>query len=155
MAYCDIGDVQGQNPKRGDYSASTLPTSTQVEEYITQISNTIDSTLAGRGLSVPVTSPDYFVDALRLLNAQGAGALAELAMFPEAPDTPGGSPHGTRLWQMYQAGLKQLREGPLPIAMEGSKAGPRSMQTEEAGTETTPEENYPWLRPKLPKDKDF
>lgn len=154
MAYCDIGDVQAQNPTRGDYSATTKPTSTQVEEFIDQISNTIDSTLAGRGLTVPVTTPAYFVDRIKLLNAQGAAALAEMAMFPETGG-PGFSPHGKQLWDIYQAGIKQLREGQLPEALGGSKAGPRSMQTEESGTETTPEENYPWLRPKLPKDKEF
>lgn len=146
MAYCTIDDVQALNTLRGDYSASTRPTSTQVEEFIDQIYNTVNSVLQARGIAIPITVPASFVGALKLANAQGAAALAEMAMFPEAAGTPGGSPHGQRLWKMYQAFLKWIEKGELPTAVEGTGAGPRSYGSEES-TEKG--------EPKFKKDKEF
>lgn len=152
MAYCAIADVQALNPQRPTYSSSTKPTSTQVEEFIDQIANVIDSKLSARSVGVPVTTPARWVSWLKWGNAHGAAAMAEMAMFPEGGG-PGQTPHGTQLWNMYQKFLTDLETKELPVA--GSKAGPRSMHTEEAVTETAPEATYPWQRPKLPKDREF
>lgn len=130
MAYCTIDDVRAKNPKR-IYDATSKPTSTQVEQFITDISNEIDSTLSGREITVPVTTPDFFVNHLKQVNANGAAALAEMAMFPEAMGTPGGSPHGTNLYKIYKDQLRQLESGALPETVPGSGGrGPFSFGSE-------------------------
>lgn len=152
MAYCDIDDVQGLNIQRGAYSTSTKPTLAQVNEFIDQIYNTINSILLARKVTTPVTTPAAFVEALKLGNAQGAGALAEMAMFPEAAGTPGGSPHGAQLWKMYQEFLKWLEKGKLPTAL-GAHPLPRGFFEQHPITEPT--EDYPWREPKFRKNKEF
>lgn len=155
MAYCDIDDVQSLNSQRGAYSTSTKPTLVQVTEFIDQIYESINSILLGRGIgTVPVTTPASFVTSLKLGNSQGAAAMAEMAMFPEAIGTPGGSPHGQQLWKMYQEFLKWLREGALPTAVNGH-ATPRSFFEQRESADTKPKATYPWQRPELPKDKKF
>lgn len=155
MAYCDIDDVQALNPQRGDYSSSTKPTSTEVTTFITTVSDEIDSVLKARGVSVPVTAPAEFLSHLEQVNANGAAAYAEFAMFPEAAGTPGGSPQGDRLWKIYQGQLKSLREDQLPIDLAVTGAQPRSFWTEREATDTEPSRNYSWLEPKLPMNKEY
>lgn len=155
MAYCDIDDVQGLNSQRGAYGATTKPTLAQVNEFIDQVYETMNTVILGRGIStVPVTVPASFVTALKLANSQGAAALAEMAMFPEAAGTPGGSPHGQRLWSMYQNFLKWLRTGDLPTSVDGH-VPPRSFFEDRAAAETKPKADHEWQRPQLPKDKEF
>jgi hypothetical protein len=158
MAYCVIADVQGLNSQRPTYSATTSPSSSEVGDFMTQIGHEIDSILLGRGLSVPVTSPASLVGSLKLANAQGAAALAEMAMFPEAGGTPGGSPHGQNLWKMYKDFLDWLKTGELPSAAatdSSGHVGPFSFHSEHEAEETEPENTYDWQKPKVRKNKDF
>ena len=143
------------NPQRPTYSASTKPTSTQVNEFITQIGNEVDSILLGRGQVVPITTPASLVGALKLGNAQGAAALAEMAQFPESSGM-GETPHGARLWAMYEKFKKWLQEGNLPIS-GGSSPGPAPMSFHErhAGDETEPTNTYDWQKPIISKSKEF
>jgi len=157
MAYCTITDVQGLNSQR-TYSATSNPSLTEIDDFMTQIGNELDSVLLGRGLTVPVTAPASLVGALKLANAQGAAALAEMAMFPEAAGTPGGSPHGQRLWVMYKEFLAWLKTGDLPSAASTDSSGhvgPMSFHSEHEDEETEPENTYDWQKPKIQKNKDF
>lgn len=106
MAYCTIIDVQGFNASRGAYSATTKPTSTQVNTMIDMIAAEIDSILTTRGVTTPVTSPADLVTYLRRVNALGAAADAESAMLPSATKA---SPHLKDLRDQYEAALELLR----------------------------------------------
>lgn len=152
MAYAVIAGVQALNPKR-TYGASTTPTTTQVEGFITDIAAELDTVMAGRGLGVPVTTPAEFLAYVTHLNELGAAALAERAMFPEQSGA-GMTASGTELWRQYQAGLKYLRDGKLPVSMSGS-AEPFSWGEQRQSAETEPKDTYGWNEPKLGKNKEF
>jgi len=141
VAYCTITDVQTLNPKR-TYNVSSTPTQPQVETIIDQVAAEIDTVLLGRGISVPVTSPTQFVAFLKGLNAHGAAAMAEMGMYPEASGM-GATPHGQRLWNIYNKMLDRLRTGDLPTAAQ--TGDPRSF------FEQYPDESPP----KFGKDKVF
>jgi hypothetical protein len=122
MSYCAIADVQGLLAQRV-FGASTKPTTTQVNTFISDVSSVIDTVLQARGLTTPVTTPTDFVTHLKQVNAIGAAAHAEQAMYPEAGGV-GSTPNSKRLWEMYQAELKSLREDDLPISIaEGLPGG--------------------------------
>ena len=127
MAYCTLDDVRTINAKRV-YDANSKPTSTQVEDMITDIAAELDSILSGRGLEVPVTTPEHFVKFLKQTNAIGAGAFAEFSAFPEAEKSAGGTTHGTTLRTEYRARIVYLRDGDLPTS--ASSPIPRSFFTE-------------------------
>ena len=152
MAYAAIADVRAVNPKR-TYSTTSTPTTTQVEGFITDIAAEMDTVIAGRGIVVPVTTPAEFLAFVTHLNALGAAALAERAMFPEAAGI-GATPSSVVLWKQYQDGLKFLKEGKLPVSMDSS-AEPFSFHGEHQTTESEPSETYPWQRPKFGKNKEF
>lgn len=152
MAYAVISDVRKENPQR-TYSDSTKPTTTQVEGFITDIAGEIDTVLAGRGMTVPVTTPAEFLTYVTHINALGAAALAERAGFPEASG-PLATPASVVLWKQYQDGLKYLKEGKLPVSLDGSDV-PFSYHEQRQGTEEEPAETYPWQKPKFGKNKEF
>lgn len=122
MSYCTITDVQALNPKR-TYSATTTPTTTQVGTLIDQIASEIDAVLAAKGYTIPVTTPATFVTFLKTVNAYGAGALAEAAMFPETSEA-GSTPHWKMLQSKYDAWLKLLVDGGvIPASMSAGEEG--------------------------------
>ena len=153
MSYCTLTDVQGFNPKR-TYSATSTPTTTQVTEFISKIAGEIDTVLQGRGLTTPVTVPAAFLEFLEQLNAVGAAALAERAMFPESQGLMGGVAAGALHWKQYQDGLKWLKDGHLPTGTT-AEALPFSFFTDHSSEETEPEEEHSWQRPKFGKNKEF
>lgn len=157
MSYCVLADVQALNPTR-TYSATTTPNTTQVQGFINDIAGEIETVLQGRGLAVPVTVPAAFLTFLKQLNAIGAAAMTERAMFPEAQGMLGGTSAGALHWKQYQDGLKFLREGTLPTgAASDSGAGnlPFSFFSENVGQETEPTDDYDWQRPAFGKNKEF
>lgn len=145
MGYCLLSDVQTLNTKR-TYSASTTPTLTQVQTYIDLIASEIDIALTGRGYGVPVASPAALVAALKFVNALGAAAMAEQAMFPETVEK-GSTPHSTVLEKKYKELLAKLERGDWTASAEGASVG--SLYTDPA----TDQENYP--EPKFGIDKVF
>jgi hypothetical protein len=154
MSYCLTADVQGLNPKRA-YTATSTPTLTQVGEYISKIAGEIDTVLQGRGLTTPVTLPAVFVEFLEQLNAVGAAALAERAMFPEASGMMGGTSAAALHWKQYQDGLKYLKDGQLPSSLDSLEALPFSFFEQNQATEEEPEETYEWPKTKFGKNKEF
>ncbi len=153
MSYCTITEVRGVNAKR-TYDTTTTPTQVQVEEFIERIAAEIDVVMGGRGLTVPVTTPAALVTFLEQLNALGAAAMAEQAMFPESKGQMS-VPAGAVLWKRYQDGLAWLKEGSLPSDADDAAAIPFGLFTREEGSSTAPKETYRWQRPKFGKDKDF
>lgn len=152
MAYCTITEVRGLNPK-ATYNTGTNPTTTEVEEFIDRISDQIDVVLQGRGFTTPITAPTELANFLIQVNAYGAAALAEQAMYPEASGI-GMTSHHSVLWRQYQEALKYLREGRLPTTVDGSGV-PFSFAEQHQATETEPSEEYPWQKPKFGINKEF
>lgn len=111
MGYCVIAAIQRLTPKR-TFTASSTPTTTQVESIIDDIAAEIDAALNTRGYTVPVTSPAAFLTFLGVVNAYGAAALAEAGMFPETVQA-GYTPHWRIMEDKYQGWLKDLKEGKL------------------------------------------
>lgn len=109
MAYAVQADVEGLIAQ-WTLSATSKPTSTQVGVIITDVSNEIDSLLAGLGYTVPVTAPSYFLDWLGILNAYGAAAAVLKSMFPDAAG-PGETPAYAFWESRYKAGLGRLKDG--------------------------------------------
>lgn len=155
MSYCTTTDIQALNPTR-TYSATSKPTLTQVQTYIDQIAGEIDSILKGRGLATPITIPAEFVTFLKQLNAVGAAALAERAMFPEAQGMMGSTSASAMHWRQYQDGIKWLKEGQMPSDVDGDgTALPFSFFSDSISRDTEPKDDYDWQRPKFGKNKEF
>ena len=125
MAYCDMDDLRRHNPKV-TYDAESVPSKDQVEGMITDIAAEIDTTLSARGLTVPVATPAEFLAHLVYVNAIGAAALAEFALWhaPAGVITEG---HGNELWEIYVAARNALRDHPLPVAVASAPVSSGSM----------------------------
>ena len=115
MSYCSITDVQALLPKR-TFSATSTPTTTQVNALIDQIAVEIDAVLESQGYTVPATTPANFVNFLKYVNAYGAGALAEAGMFPETTDK-GETPHWKVLDDKYKGWMESLEAGKIPPSL--------------------------------------
>lgn len=154
MSYCTSADVQALNPKR-TYGAATTPTLTQVQAFVNSIAGEIDTVLQGRGLTTPITLPAEFVTFLKQLNAVGAAAMSERAMFPEASGMMGGTSAASMHWRQYQDGLKFLKDGQLPSSLDSAESLPFSFFGDNRETEEEPEDTYEWQKRKFGKNKEF
>lgn len=115
MAYCTITDLQLFNSKR-TYSATTTPTTAQVNSIIDQVAAEIDMALSIQGYTVPVTTPTAMTNFLKFLNALGAAAYTEDSMFPETAETgeKAATTHSSKLMSRFKDWLKKLEEGKVP-----------------------------------------
>jgi hypothetical protein len=111
MAYCTISDVRALNPKQ-DYTSDSTPNITHVSTFIDLIAADIDVALSSQGYATPITTPTAFVTWLKLLNALGAAAMTEDAMFPETTER-GSTPHANVLRKQYDARLAKLQNGDI------------------------------------------
>jgi hypothetical protein len=130
--FCDIAAVQAHLSKAtiGD---DTKPSTTQVEGFIDSIASEIKGVLHSKGYAT--TQDDADAEAtLSLINAYGAAALAERAMFP----APKMGEAWKTLWGLYTRGLDRVRKGEIPnlAAQTGgvSIALPRSRYTNNPGS---------------------
>jgi hypothetical protein len=121
MAYCTIDDVNGLIAKYNP-GETTQPTTAQSEEFIELIYGKINTVLLSKGYTVPVTTPDSFLLALKLLNIQGAAAMILMSMFPGATGRDS-TPMWKSLHDIFQAGMEALRNGEMPIALGKSGTG--------------------------------
>ena len=112
MAYCVIGDVQALNAQRGAYSGTTKPSINDVNAFIIEIAEEIDSVLVSVGVSVPVTGTTVF---LKRLNVMGAAAMAEASMAMDGT-TESIEARNWR-WSIYQEGLKDIRTNPAIVGV--------------------------------------
>ena len=94
-----------------------------LDRIIDDIAGEIDFLLDSLGATVPITTPTFFFNFLRGLNADGATATALKAVFPEATTlgrlqtTFAESPAYVYYWKRYTDGLKLLQERGLPTAL--------------------------------------
>lgn len=121
MTYAALSDLQGSLAYL-TIGASSVPTSTQVGVILDDISDEIDTVLAGQGMAPPITAPDYFVGRLKRLNVYGAAAAVLKSFFPEARGQ--GENPAYAFWEArYRDGLKALRSGAdIPSSITESKA---------------------------------
>lgn len=111
MAYATFAEVQ-QLLAKFVLSTSTKPTIAQATDMIDQIAGEIDTAIASAGYAVPVTAPAYFLEALKLLNAEGAAMLVLKSMFPQRSGASEGSPSEYALHaRNYNDGLRRLQSG--------------------------------------------
>lgn len=111
MAYAALSDINGLIAKFA-VTASTKPTNTQATTIINDVSAEIDSVIAGAGYAVPVTSPTWFLDALKILNGYGAASAVLRSMFPEKSGAGEAAVSMESYYAtQYQRGLKRLETG--------------------------------------------
>ena len=137
--YCDIGAVQAHNAQRR-YSAQTTPSTEQVLSFITSRAAELDVMLLDRGIAVPVTAASPASYAwLAAVNAYGAAADAEAAMFPASVERDE-TPHVTYLRKRWEEMTSALRDGAISLQdaprlpdSSGSR-GPRWLKGSERAT---------------------
>lgn len=101
-----MADVQGLMGKF-TISAGSIPTTTQAQRIIDEVSAEVDAHLLGIGVTVPVTAPAQFLGWLGLVNAYGATAAVLKSMFPAATG-PAETP-AYAFWEArYKAALKSI-----------------------------------------------
>ena len=110
QGYCILDDVQRYTGKT--YTATTKPTSGQVESMIMERADVINGTLAALGFSVPVTSSATRSSRVLLaLNAKGTAADAENAVPGIQEETA-----RARAWREdFDRTLKALRDRVLDL----------------------------------------
>lgn len=133
MAYAALPDVQSElGALASGLTTTSVPTQADVTNRILpDIQGEIDGVLSHRGLTVPITTPQSFLDRLKSLNAIGAAARVAAALFPMAAG-PQSTTFAQWLQDRYDAGLKMLRsgEGIPDIAVFDRLGGlPRSFAT--------------------------
>lgn len=120
-SYGTIGELQ-ELIAQFTISASSKPNTTQATAIIQGISDEIDVALQGVGVTVPATTPAYFLNWLAALNSYGAAAAVLKSMFPDAVG-PGDTPAYAFWNEWYQRGLAAIRDGslvPVSIIVVGS-----------------------------------
>ncbi len=90
--------------------------------YLATAQGKIDSVLSHRGLTVPVTAPVWFLNSLRDLCGMYAAALIAGVLFPQAAG-PASTSLNKWLMDLFNAGLKDLEEGTIPIDIAASGGG--------------------------------
>lgn len=158
MAYCTTTDVQALNPKRPAYGALTTPTVTQVQSFVDSIGAEIDAIIEGRGYTAPVTAlttSTKFVAWLLALNARGAAALAEQAMFPDRAGMMGAPGSSSVYWAQYKEGIAFLKTCTIPGSNEGNALPFGFMEMNGMGDEEPGSDTPAWARPKFGINKEF
>lgn len=135
MVYATITEVQGLIP-RLVLSTTSVPTTAQVTQFITDTASEIDSAIGSVGVAVPITSPAWFLADLKRLNAIGAAAQAWLAAFPQTSG-PMAVTLGATLMQTYQRRLTEFRSNkgiPTMVSDAENDRAPRSFFTDDNAT---------------------
>lgn len=129
MAYATTSDVQRHMPSVvGTLGASSTPTSTEVEAFLDATYGELNSALASKGYTVPVTTPNYWLEDLTALNAIGAAAYALAVAFPQEAG-PGQVAEAPVLMGIWERRLALIRAGkgiPNDAPRSANLTAPRS-----------------------------
>lgn len=134
MTYAQVSDVQARMVRVPTGLANALQAE-HVESFITQIEGEVETILAMRDVTVPVTTPTWFVARLRSIVSDGATAIAYKSVFPESSGI--GSSPAYQYWETrYRRGLTALQKGELPssIVTAGLTIGPSTYFTKNPET---------------------
>lgn len=144
MAYATIDDVLFELGKHAPaLTATSKPSQADVTgKILPDVAGAIDAILSARGLVVPVAAPPSFLERLRALNAIGAAARVDAALFPQAGG-PASTSFATWLKELYDDGIVSLRDGegiPDGLASAGTSL-PTSFWSSHAGSKGTDLDN--------------
>ena len=136
MAYATEAEVEARIAKH-TIDGSSSPDSSQVGLLIDETAGEIDSLLAEQGVTVPVTTPAYFLDFLVGCNANGAAARTLKSMFPDVTG-PGQQPAFQYYQDEYVRQIEGLKDGSLipPGATRTGSTGPSTYFTVNPDEET-------------------
>lgn len=114
MAYCSVPDVNTINVQR-TYSNDSTPTNVQVNTMVGSVASMMDARLEAVGFTVPITSAPKSQALLKIINAVGAAAMAEEAIY-EGAVTTDVRPKYVDLWKRYEAEMKRIEGNPLLLS---------------------------------------
>ena len=95
-----------------DISGSTKPNTAQVAILMSQVDGELDAILAAAEVTVPVTSPTYFVDWLEGIASAGVAARVLKSMFPDHTG-PGETPAHAFWQRLYDRGIGMIKDGSI------------------------------------------
>lgn len=113
----------------------------EVASVIVEVSAELDAAAAAAGYAVPISppasgGPSIGYAQMQSITKKGVGAVVLRAIFPNLPGAPGGKTSLADTYAAsYEAALKMIRKGELPIVGAGSSTGgdgrelPRSYST--------------------------
>jgi hypothetical protein len=114
MSYCFLTDVNTINVQR-TYNGNDKPTGTQVNTMIVDIAALMDARLNAIGFTVPITNAPISLALLKIINALGAAAMAEEAIY-EGSATTDVRPKYVDLWKRYEAEMKRIEVNRLLLS---------------------------------------
>lgn len=130
MQYATEADCAARIDQYGGLSTTTTPNLAQAAGIIAGQSARINAILAGRGLGVPVTSPQVFVESLKETCINCAASVILRARFPDQD-----GPSSEKGWKFFEdrcqeglAGLKDGSEIPADV-VAGRAVGPSTYFT--------------------------
>lgn len=131
MGYATISHVQAFAPQRV-FSATSVPNTSQVAQFLTERAGEIDALLLAIGYSLPVPAgATVALAALERANALGAWADVEAAA-PISDDVE----RAQKAWDTAYARLDPEQKGPtvqLDLARDSTEAFARGKTIDEAG----------------------
>lgn len=116
MGYCSESDVGIINAQR-IYNDSSKPTSSQVNSMIDHVAALMDARLNALGFTIPVVSAPKSQNLLKTINALGAAAMAEEAIYYDGSEAQVvRNPKYLDLWKRYEAEMKRIEANPLLLS---------------------------------------
>jgi len=131
MSYANVANVQAMLPLIS-IASNTVPTTSDVQQFIDQRSAEIDAALGSIGLSVPLTTPSEAVTYLTQLNTQGAAADVWRSAWISSPGIDP-QKNADDLLAAFEKALDGFRTGtnlPSGVAIASTVRAPRSFFTD-------------------------
>jgi hypothetical protein len=131
MSYAAVSDVSALVPFI-TISASSKPSTSQVQGYLDDCSQMIDAALSSRGVAVPITAPATFLADLKALCALGGAGKVLVGTYPQGagPNAMSGRP---TYWKDFLDRLEEFRRGlgiPVALTLSEHNNAPRGYFTD-------------------------
>ncbi len=73
MGFCSVNDIEFLT--RVDYDSTTVPTDSQIEEWIDIFSNEIENKLTEKGISIPISTDKFYSTLRKVVSFAVAGVI--------------------------------------------------------------------------------
>lgn len=73
MGFCSVSDIEFLT--RVDYDSNTVPTDSQIEEWIDIFSNEIENKLTEKGISIPISTDKFYSTLRKVVSFAVAGVI--------------------------------------------------------------------------------
>lgn len=73
MGFCSVNDIEFLT--RVDYDSTTVPTDSQIEEWIDIFSNEIENKLTEKGISIPISTDKFYSTLRKVVSFAVAGLI--------------------------------------------------------------------------------